>query len=68
MAAQGSSRTTETVQKLKREIDRLTVIQAKALKTATFGGMTPEEAKEYDNRREEILKLVERLAMLEKSQ
>jgi hypothetical protein len=48
MEPQRSSRTTETVQTLKRKIDRLTVIQAKALKTATFGGMTAEEAKEYD--------------------
>jgi hypothetical protein len=65
---QEGSTTTETVHKLKQDIDRLTELQAAALKSATYLGMTPDEAKEYDQRREEILKLVERLTMLEKSQ
>jgi hypothetical protein len=56
------------VQQLKREIDRLTQVQADALKSATFIGMTPDEAKEYDERRQKITELVKELALLEKAQ
>jgi hypothetical protein len=56
------------VQQLKREIDRLTQVQADALKSATFIGMTPDEAKEYDERRQKIRELVKELALLEKAQ
>jgi hypothetical protein len=35
---------------------------------ATFLGMTPEEAKEYDNRRSRITRLVKQLAMLTKAE
>lgn len=60
--------TTEAVHALKTEIDRLTNLQSDALKQATFVGMTPDEAKDYDARRDQILGLVQQLATLEKSQ
>jgi hypothetical protein len=41
--------------------------QRKLLKLAVFGGMTPEEAKEYDEGQRRITKLIERLAVLEKA-
>ena len=34
-------------------MDKLTEEQAKALKLAIYVGMTPDEAQEYDNRRED---------------
>ena len=67
MSTQDASSTLATVHHLKQEIDRLTEIQVKALKSATFVGMTPEEAQDYDNRRQEIFKLVQQLMLLEKS-
>jgi Asp-tRNA(Asn)/Glu-tRNA(Gln) amidotransferase C subunit len=56
------------VHRLKEEIDWLTKEQSEALLTATYLGMTPDEAKEYDSRRDKILKLVEQLRQLEKAQ
>ena len=53
---------------LKEEIDRLTKQQSEALLTATYLRMTRDEAKEYDSRRDKILKLVEQLRQLEKPQ
>jgi hypothetical protein len=60
--------TTATVHKIKERIDLLTEQQGQALKSATYLGMTPEEAQDYDQRRAEILKLVQQLETLEKSQ
>ena len=68
MSAKDGSSTLANVHKIKQEIDRLTEIQVKALKSATFVGMTPDEAQEYDNRLQKIFKLVEQLILLEKSQ
>ena len=68
MPSNDGTSTTETVHKIKQEIDRLTELQSEALKNATFVGMTPDEAKEYDNRRTQILNLVHRLETLEESQ
>jgi hypothetical protein len=55
------------VHRIRTEIERLTVVQIEALKNATFLGMTPDDAKEYDARRAEIVKLVELLTALEKA-
>lgn len=63
-----SSDTVEAVHRLKEEIDKLTLQQAKALRMATLVGMTPDEALEYDARRKLILKYVHDLAVLEESQ
>ncbi len=49
---------------LKQEIDRLFELQRAALQKATFLGMTPDEAKEIDKRRELITHLVDQLAAL----
>jgi hypothetical protein len=56
------------VHRLKQEIDRLTHQQTEARKTATFIGMTEEEAEHYDRRRQEIASLLQELAALEKAQ
>ena len=63
-----SSDTVSAVHELKQEIDRLTEEQAEALKSATYLGMTAEEAQEYDERRKNITRLIQQLAMLEKAQ
>jgi hypothetical protein len=55
------------IHRLKEEIHSLTKRQSEALLTATYVGMTPDEAKEYDSRRDEILKLVEQPRQLEKA-
>ncbi len=57
----------DTVHQLKEEIDRLTEEQIEAMKMATFAGLTPDEAKEYEERRAKILELVEQLRMLEEA-
>jgi hypothetical protein len=57
----------DTVHHLKEEIDRLTEEQIEAMKMATFAGLTPDEAKEYEDRRAKILELVEQLRMLEEA-
>ena len=62
------SNTVEAVHRVKQEIDKLTEEQVEALKQATFVGMTPDEAKEYDERRKRITVLVQQLATLEKAQ
>jgi hypothetical protein len=54
----------DVFQRIKQEIERLTREQSEALKSATFVGMTPNEAKEYDDRRKKITCLVEELRLL----
>jgi Asp-tRNA(Asn)/Glu-tRNA(Gln) amidotransferase C subunit len=54
------------IHRLKEEIERLTKQQAQALESATYLVMSPDEAKQYDARRAQILKLVEQLRQLEK--
>ncbi len=56
-----------TVHNLKEEIDRLTEEQTEAMKSATFIGLTTDEAKEYEDRRSKILQLVDQLRMLEEA-
>jgi uncharacterized protein YciW len=63
-----SNDTVEAIHRLTQEIDKLTVRQAEALQMATYVGMTPDEAQEYDERRRQILKYVQDLAVLEESQ
>jgi hypothetical protein len=55
------SETAEAIHRLKEEIDKLTEQQTNALKTATYLGMTTDEAKEYEQRREKILEYVKDL-------
>lgn len=62
------SDTVEAIHRLKQEIDKLTVQQAGALQLAMQVGMTPDEAQEYDQRRQQILRYVQDLAVLEESQ
>ena len=57
--------TVASVERLKEKIDTLTEEQAQALQTATYLGMTPDEATEYDHRRSRILTLIEELERLE---
>jgi hypothetical protein len=61
------SETAETIHRLKEEIDKLTEQQTEALKMATYLGMTTDEAKEYEQRRDKILDYVKDLKMLEES-
>jgi hypothetical protein len=66
MPANDPSKTPEAVHRLKQEIDRLREQQSKALRQAIYARMTPDEAKEYDQRRTRITELVEQLGKLEK--
>lgn len=61
------SQTLDAIHRLKEEIDRLTEQQTEALRTATFLGMTTDEAKEYEERKQKILGYVQDLKMLEES-
>jgi DNA-directed RNA polymerase specialized sigma24 family protein len=62
------SETAAAIHRLKEEIDKLTLEQTEALRMAMYVGMTPDEAKEYDERRALILAYVQDLKMLEESQ
>jgi len=62
-----TSETTEAIHRLKEEIDKLTEQQTEALKMATYVGMTPDEATEYDQRRARIMQYVQDLKTLEES-
>jgi len=53
-----------TMQELKREIDRLFELQHQALDRATYFGMTPEQAREIEERRKQITKLFDQFATL----
>ena len=50
---------------LVQEMNRLTAEQMQARQSATFLGMTPDEAKDYDARRAKILELIKELQQLE---
>ena len=63
----GGTETLTAVERIKEEIDRLTEEQSNFLRTATYVGMTPDEAKEYDKRRAGITSLVQELELLEKA-
>lgn len=68
MNSHSSPDTVQTIHQLKQEIERLGQQQSEALKTATYVGMTPEEARQYDTRRQKITKLVEELKLLKDAQ
>jgi hypothetical protein len=54
------------IRRLKQEIERLTVMQSDALKAATYLGMTPDRLRDCGQRRRNIGKLIQELALLEK--
>jgi len=56
-----------SIQHTRAKIQSLTDQQAQLLKRSTYGGMTAEDAKEYDARRSGIKVLVQELAQLEKA-
>jgi hypothetical protein len=60
--------TAAAIRRLKQEIESLTREQSEALHWATAVGMTADEAKEYDERRQKILAYVQDLKMLEDSE
>ena len=55
----------KAVKRVHAKIQRLTEEQDYAIKTATFVGMTPAEAKVYDTLRTTVLELTEQLRQLE---
>jgi hypothetical protein len=57
----------QTIHGLKQEINNLTTQQTEALQKAVFVGMTPDEAKEYDERRRRISKYIRDLKVLQES-
>lgn len=64
MMSTEQSDTKARVQRIKQEIDKLTGEQSKALQLAVYVGMSRDEVKQYDERLEEIKKLVAELANL----
>lgn len=55
------------IQRLRQEVAQLTEEQSKALKSAVYVGMTPDEAKGYDERRQQITRIISQLMMLERA-
>lgn len=68
LSAPDPSDTLAAVHSIKQQIDELTKQQMDALKQATYLGMTTDEAKDYDERREQITKLIQELVALERAQ
>ena len=62
------SGTVEAVYRVKQKIDSLTAQQAEFLQRPIYVGMTPAEAKVYDEKRQLITELIQQLATLEKAQ
>lgn len=59
---------TKIIEEIKREIDRLRTDQDEALKSATYVGMTAEEALRHDARRDRIAQLSRQLQQLQQAQ
>jgi len=59
--------TLEVLRKIKQEIEKLSKEQIDAMKAATYVGMTPDEAKAYDLRRQRITALTHELRLLEQA-
>lgn len=57
----------DAVRRLRQEIHRFSEEQANALKSVTYLGMTPHEAKEYEERRSRIINLIHELELLDKA-
>ena len=53
---------------LKAELDNLTGQKVKALSSATYGGWTPEQVKEYEALRARILRVIEDILKLGKAE
>ena len=53
-----------TIIHLKQEFEKLSEDQLRALRAATYVGMTTQEAKTYDNRRRRITEVATRLSLL----
>lgn len=68
MAVPDPSDTLPVVHRVKQEIDTLTEQQIEALRQATYVGMTPDEAQDFDARRKRIVLLVQELTQLEGAQ
>ena len=62
-----TSKTVELIHTIKEEIDALSEQQADALKAATYLAMTPEEARQYDSRRERVTELIKKSEMLQRA-
>ena len=59
------SDTVSALQRLKQKIQVLTDEQSKALKSATYLGITPDQARQYDERRNEITELMQEFLRLQ---
>lgn len=59
--------TPESVHLIKQEIDRLKEELSAALKSAIYLGMSPQQAKAYDKRRNRITKLLQEVQALTRS-
>jgi hypothetical protein len=58
---------TKMIEEIKQEIDRLRTEQNEALKSATYVGMTAEEAHRHDARRDRITRLLQQLQQLQQA-
>lgn len=67
MQAIDPSDTVVLIQRLRQEVAQLTEQQSKALKGAVYVGMTADEAEEYDERRQQITRIISQLMMLEQA-
>ena len=56
-----------TIRRLKQQSEDLTETQIAEMKRATYTGMSPQQAKEYDARRERINELMSQVAQLQQS-
>ena len=59
------SDTVSALQRLKQKFQVLTEEQSKALKSATYLGITPDQAKQDDERRKEITELMQEFLRLQ---
>jgi len=62
---QGERSRTRKIKHLRQKLQDLTSQQWEARKTAVFRGMTPIDAKQYDERHDQILALTQQLNKLE---
>ena len=67
MATRDPSSTLDAVHRIKQELDILTEQQSKALQNAIYLGMTPDEDKQCEERRQRIAGLVRQLYEMEKA-
>jgi hypothetical protein len=65
MPSYDTPQSVDTIQGIRREIETLRQELSNALMTATYVGMTAEEAKTYDARRQRLTALIERLRELD---